>query len=212
MISSRYALPVILLLGLALVPTVIHSYMQARVDDGRVTAKIPTTLIGISSQPYTRHNAEWVKGMFDSEDWIERIYKKENGDKIRLFVARSYDHKLLYHHPELGLSHGSNLPSKGMLELPGEPKIPVYLLRNSSGKEIVAYVLLYNGRYIQNPLKHQVGESLTLLVNARRPMTLFYIDAVEPSMSDEFAKTASAQLLAAAVRSLMAQKKSGGKP
>ncbi len=212
MISTRYALPVILLLGLALVPTVIHSYMQARVDDGRVTAKILATLSGISSQPYTRHDAEWVKGMFDSEDWIERIYKTENENKIRLFVARSYDHKRLYHHPELGLSHGSNLSSKGVVELPGEPKVPVYLLRNSSGKEIVAYVLLYDGRYIQDPLKHQIGESLTLLINARRPMTLFYIAAVELLVDGKFANTESAKLLTSAIRSFMAQKKSGGKP
>ncbi len=212
MISSRYTLPVIVLLGLALIPTVIHSYLQAREDDGRTTANIPTTLAGISSQPYTRHSAQWVKGMFDSEDWIERIYKKKNGDKIRLFVARSYDHKRLYHHPELGLSHGGNLSSEGVVELPGESKIPVYLLRNSRGKRVVAYVLLYDGRYIQNPVKHQIGESLTLLVNPRKPMTLFYIDATGSPVIDRFANTSSAQLLAAAVHRFMAQKKSGVKP
>ncbi len=212
MISSRYALPVIVLLGLALVPTVIHSYLQAREADGRPTANIPTTLAGMSSQPYTRHNAQWVKGMFDSEDWIERIYKKENGDKIRLFVARSYDHKHLYHHPELGLSHGGNLSSEGVVELPGESKIPVYLLRNSSAKRVAAYVLLYDGRYIQNPVKHQIGESLTLLVNPRRPMTLFYIAAAGSSAIDRFANTSSAQLLTAAIHSFMAQKPSSTEP
>jgi hypothetical protein len=212
MISSRYALPVILMISLALVPTVIHSYMQARVDDGKITANISTTLNGMSSQPFTRHNAEWVKGMFDSEDWIERIYRTDSGNKTRLFVARSYDHKRLYHHPELGLSHGSDLSSEGVVELPGETKMPVHLLRNSNRQGLVAYVLLYDGRFIRDPLKHQIGDSLKLLVSPRRPMTMFYIDAGDSSAKQEFAGTTSARLLTAAIRSFTAQKKSGGRP
>ena len=73
MFSHRYALPVVLLLAVALVPTVIHSYMQARNDDGRSAKDIPTTLAGIKSKPYTRHNDAWVMDMFASDDWIERI-------------------------------------------------------------------------------------------------------------------------------------------
>ncbi len=209
MISSRYALPVILICSLALVPTVIHSYIKAKVDDGMSTANISTTLNGLSSKPYTRHNAEWVRYMFDSEDWIERIYQTDSGNKTRLFVARSYDHKRLYHHPELGLSHGSNLKSEGIVMLDDKQEIPVHLLRNSDGQALVAYVLLYNGRYIQFPLKHQIGESLKLLASARRPMTLFYIHDAKATVKDEFAKTASAKLLKAAIRSFLSGGKSG---
>jgi len=208
-ISARYSLPVILLMALTLVPTVIHSYMQAREDDGRRTESISTTLAGMSSRPYTRHSPEWVKGMFDSEDWIERIYKNTNGDKVRLFVARSYNHKRLYHHPELGLSHGSDLIALGIVTMPGKPEVPVHLLTGNSGMGMVAYVLLYDDRLIHDPLQHQLGESLNLLVNPRRAMTMFYVDVSTQQAGDDFTLTAGARILNAAVQNFLASKKSG---
>jgi hypothetical protein len=209
MISPRYSVPVMLLLVLALVPTVIHSYMQSRDDDGRKTAAIPRVLADMPSTPYRRHTAQWVKGMFDSEDWIERIHKSADGSKVRLFVARSYDHKRLYHHPELGLSHGNDLNAAGVVSLQGEGRIPVHLLRGSGGKGVVAYVMLYDGRYIQDPLRHQLGESLTLLTNPRRAMTLFYVDDATPLVGQDFAATPAARLLGSAIQGFLAQPGSG---
>ena len=74
MISSRYSLPVVLLLILALLPTIIHSYLGSEYDDGKSVHSIPTVLAGFSSEPYLRHKDPWVKSQYGSEDWIERIY------------------------------------------------------------------------------------------------------------------------------------------
>ncbi len=212
MISSRYVIPVILIVVLALVPTVIHSYIHARVDDGRATASIPTTLAGMSSRPFTRHNAAWVRDLYASDDWIERIYETTGGDKVRLFVARSYDHKSLYHHPELGLSHGSDLKASGVVMLAEGRKIPVHLLRATNGSGIVAYVLLYDGKFIRDPLQHQLRESLKLLVSPRRQMTMIYVADVSVMPKQAFAETASARLLAAAVVDFLGQKQTDIKP
>ncbi len=212
MISSRYVVPVILLVSMALVPTVIHSYMHAREEDGRIAANISTTLDGISSQPFTRHNAAWVMDMYASDDWIERIYQAVGGHKIRLFVARSYDHKSLYHHPELGLSHGNDLEASGVVILAGEQEIPVHLFRARNGRGVVAYVLLYAGKFIRDPLKHQIRDSLKLLVSPRRQMTMFYVvdESVLPRQA--FTETASARLLVSAIRSFLHQRQTNPKP
>lgn len=201
MISSRYVIPAILLLTLALLPTFIHSYLGSISDDGRSVRSIPTVLAGFSSEPYLRHKDPWVKSLFGSEDWIERIYKNDKGEKIRLFVARSYDFKKLYHHPELALSYANDFEEEGMVVLPGDPEIPVFILRNSKGRGIAAYVLLHENKFIKHPVSHQVNEAFMQLFSPMKAMTLFYVADTTTPVADKFNKTSSASLLAAAIQS-----------
>ena len=201
MISSRYALPVVLLLILALLPTIIHSYLGSEYDDGRSVQSIPTELAGFSSEPYLRHKDPWAISMFDSEDWIERIYKNDKGEKIRLFAARSYDYKRLYHHPELALSHGINFKNEDIVMMPGDPEIPVFVLRSSRGRGIVAYVLLHQGKFIKDPVSHQIKDAFTQLFQTRKAMTLFYVSDTSSEVAGIFNKTSSAYILAAAIQS-----------
>ena len=209
MISSRYVIPVSLLLILSLLPTIIHSYLGSIYDDGRSVQTIPTTLAGFSSEPYLRHKDQWVKSLYGSEDWIERIYKNDNGEKIRLFAARSYDYKKLYHHPELGLSHGSNLEEEGIVMLQGDPEIPVFVLRNNSGRGIVAYVLLHEGKFVKNPVSHQINGAFLQLFSPMKAMTLFYVSDTSSTASEIFNRTSSASLLAAAIQSYKANEAAG---
>ena len=58
MIASRYAPAVCVLIALALVPTIIHSYAHTVAKDGLVTAAIPLSLNGAPSSP-TEHDAAW---------------------------------------------------------------------------------------------------------------------------------------------------------
>jgi hypothetical protein len=200
MISSRYAFPALVLLVLASIPTVIHTYVGAKSDSGESVTLIPEVLNGWTSRPYNRHNAEWVNGMFRSSDWFERIYMIPGQADVRLFVARSFDHKRLYHHPELGLSHGSNLGSASLVTLPEEAEIPVYLYKQENGNEFVGYVLLYEGDYIDSPITHQIRNALGQLISARKPMTLFYVSGSFAESEKEFQQTPAASILAAAIR------------
>lgn len=205
MISSRYALIVTIVLVIALIPTVFHSYLAALIDDGRSAERIPQVFGEFSSEPYNRHKAQWGKEVFDSQDWAERIYKNSSDTKVRLFVARSYDLKRLYHHPELGLSRGVDLKSEGVFMLHGKSEIPVHLLQSRSGRGLVAYVLLYDGMFIKDPLEHQLLEAFKQLVSARKAMTLFYVsDSISPNGAD-FNKTSAAFILGEAVKSFQAQ-------
>lgn len=200
MISLRYAFPVLILLALASIPTVIHTYVQAKSDSGKSVTLIPEVLNGYASKPYARHNAEWVDSMFKSNDWFERIYQSPGESDVRLFVARSYDHKRLYHHPELGLSHGRDLESAGVVALPGKDNILVHLYNHVNGQEFVGYVLLYQGDYVDSPITHQIRNALGQLVSARKPMIIFYVSGYYAEAENEFVQTPAASILSAAIR------------
>lgn len=200
MISSRYAVPVALLLFVVAIPTLIHNYVGATSTDGRSLESIDEALIGYTSEPFKKHGADWVQEMFNSKDWIQRIYTDATGVRVRLFVARSYDHKSLYHHPELGLSHGSDLKSQGTILLSAQPEIPVHLLKNTKGTELVAYVLLHDDDFIQNPVSYQIGNALNLLFASRQPMTLFYVAQSNLRQGETFDKTPAAAILLESVR------------
>ncbi len=203
MISSRYAIPVILLLFLALIPTLIHTYAGAELDDGKSVAVVEKGLNGFISEPYGRHRQEWVDEMFKSQDWFERVYTHPGKNDVRLFVARSYDHKRLYHHPELGLSYGSNLEQQGTVRLTGGQDIPVHLYNQVDGLGFAGYVLLYDDEFVEDPISHQIKNTLALLVSARKPLTLFYISGSYEKPGVDFRETPAAAILAAAIQDFM---------
>jgi hypothetical protein len=204
MISTRYALPVALILLLALVPTVIHGYLGMKTDDGMLATNINPILDNFTSIPTSRQPG-WGEEAFGCKDWIERIYTNEQGKSLRLFVGRSYDHKRLYHHPELALSYARDLRGTGQILLPGQPAIPVNLLHNDVRPNMAAFVLLYDGNFIDNPISHQIRDSLKQLVSARKPITLFYIADDNAQKDAEFKNTPAASLLEKAIKDFMAQ-------
>jgi len=204
MISSRFALPVAIILLLALVPTVIHSYLGLTKDDGRSIPSINTVLNNFSSTPSNR-NPGWREEIFDSYDWIERIYRDESGHAIRLFVGRSYDHKRLYHHPELALSYAKDLGHQKLVHLPSEPAIAINVLQNPSRPGLAAYALVYNDEFIDNPIAHQLQDSLHLLIGARKPMTMFYVADDSVPTDVPFEKTPAAALLVSAIKDFLSK-------
>ncbi len=204
MISSRYAIPVIILLIISLVPTIIHSYVGATVKDGKSTQAIPRKFNNFTSMP-SKRNSQWGKDIFDSEDWFERDYYDTQRTKVRLFVARSYNHKRLYHHPELALSYGQNLTEKSILAIDEHPDMPIYILTNDDKSKLIVYTLLYDNELIEDPIMHQLNDSARLLVNARKPMTIFYASQSMPSVHTQLKNSPAVSLLLLAVKSFRSQ-------
>jgi len=204
MISTRYSFPVILLLLLALVPTVIHSYMGLTYDDAKSVQNIATTFNDFTSLPAKR-NEQWGKDIFDSDDWFERDYRNTAYTKVRLFVARSYNHKKLYHHPELALSYAQNLSQHRISTLPNHPEIPIHILTNDDKSIFVAYTLLYGDNFIENPIYHQLAESVRLLVSPRKLMTLFYASQTGLAADASVNQSATLSLLSQAIQSFKQQ-------
>ena len=196
MMSVRYGLPVALVLFLALLPTAIHSYVGMRIDDGLTTAAIPESLAGFTGTK-TARNANWGERRFDSTDWIERTYR-DRGREVRLVVARSFDLKKLYHHPELAAAYGIDLRNVGMRGLANGPR--VHTLESPSGtRQIVMYALMYDGVFVEDPIWFQLRTAGKLLVGGRRQMTMFFVHQSEVPAGQPPEDTAGARVLSAAI-------------
>ena len=173
MVSLKYLPAVVLLLALALPPTIIHSYANHVVVDGRSTAAIPATIAEFRASETTR-NANWGQRAFQSSDWIDRNYVSVK-DEVRLTVVRSYDPKSIYHHPELLIAYGTTFTRAEDLRLPSHPEVPLKVLRGLPGVTATAiYALHYGDGFVENPILFQIRLAGELLVNRRQPMTLFF--------------------------------------
>ncbi|MBL1265002.1 hypothetical protein [Candidatus Methylomicrobium oryzae] len=201
MIATRYSLPVIVLFTVALIPTVIHNYMGLTAKDNFSVNRIPVILDSFSSNPSKRLES-WGKETFDCHDWIERIYTDDDGHVIRLFAGKSFDHKRLYHHPELALSYGNSMEKENIQLLEGT-KIPVNVLRNINSPGLAAYVLWSDGQFIENPIQHQIKDTLKLLISPKKPMTLFYVSDNYSTRETPFEKTHAAKILTQAIQSII---------
>jgi hypothetical protein len=205
MISSKFAPATTLLLALSLGPTVIHNYRELKVDDGRKVTAIPQVLNGSSARS-TNRRAGWGLENLASDDWFERLYPMATGE-VRLFGARSYDPKKLYHHPELAVLRGIETTAAPMSHLPGRPDVPMHVLGAlySGGRRGVAvYVLHYDSEFVAEPISFQLRTAARLLIEGRRPMTLLL--ATDGSGSVERPQDSpSASILSAAVAAFEAQ-------
>lgn len=204
MITSRFALPVSILLLMALPSTILHSYMEATVSDGLVTEAIGKTLNKTQSLS-TKRRDDWVGETFSSSDWIEREYYGPDGN-VLLFVARSFDHKRLYHHPEIGILRGVDLGKAESIELAQSPAIPVSVLRSQVRQGAAGYVLLYDGEFVENPMIFQLKTSISLLFGPRKSMTLFFVYDSELSELTSFNTSPAARILEQAIDSFRNQK------
>jgi hypothetical protein len=201
MISSRYAAATVLLIALALVPTVIHSYLDVTVDDGVSVQSIPETIDGMASRP-TERKAAWVRTNFATAEWIERTYEVDSRP-VTLFAGRSYDAKRLYHHPELALLRGMSPSPAGTARVASAPRVPLFVIDTERGEQkgVAVYALLADGAFIENPISYQLRTSARLMVGGRRPMTLIMASDLtgDKGRLDEAPAT---RLLVAALKSL----------
>lgn len=204
MISPRFAVPVAVLVALALIPTVIHSYYGARLDDGLRTSDISASLDGAGSSP-TERRAAWVQNRFDTDDWIERTYGK-GGTAVTLFAARSFDAKRLYHHPELAILRGMGTTPRGVAHAAARPDVPLHVieLERDGRRGVAVYALMYDGRFLDNPVLFQLRTSVELLVSGRRPLTLIMASALEGTR-DRLDEAPATRVLLAAIASFEAQ-------
>lgn len=204
MIATRFVIAVGVLLAVALIPTVMHSYLGLRRDDGLRVRSIDTVLAGFTATPTSRL-AAWVQETFDSYDWMERRYRAPHGEEVLLFAARSYDWKRLYHHPEIGILRGVDLAPGGVHALPGVPGMQAHLLRSRAERGLAAYVLLYDGRTVQHPIAEQMLHALWLVLGPRKPMTLILAYDGQRRSEASFGESSAATVLAAAVKHFVSQ-------
>ncbi len=197
MIAARHLPALAALLALAGIPTVVHSYMGTATDDGRTVTAVPFRLDGLEAHP-GRHTIDWVRETYGTTDFIEREY----GPGLTLFVARSYDSKRLYHHPENGVAHGDGYDRAAMIRRPDRLDVPIFVL--DSGDRRSVYALLYDRQFIADPIRFQLRNALSLLVAPRALMTLFFVRS-KSATSGSSAIPPPEDLLLAAIDSFVGQ-------
>ena len=162
MIAPRFATAVCVLLALALIPTIIHSYAGVVVEDGRRASALPETLAGFKSRPSDR-SATWGQRRFESHEWIVRVYATPAGD-VQLTVIRSDALKGWVHQPELAVAYGTSFERARLEALPERPDIPVHVLQTGLDSGAGAfYALHYDERFVSDPIWFQIraaGEML----------------------------------------------------
>jgi len=192
------------LLVVALIPTIIHSYIGAKENDGKYVKNIPITLNNINSTPSNR-NAGWGMYTFSSFDWIERNYHDNQNKTLKLFIARSYDYKSLYHHPELAISYSYHIDSKKTIELKSMPKVPVFTLSSENNSIVIAYALLHDNKFLSSPIKHQLINSVKSIFSSSKPMTLFYVSQTNLPSNFKLEGSSLASILTAAITNFQSQ-------
>lgn len=204
MISTRYATPVCVLVGLALVPTLIHSYGGVVVDDSRRAARIPTTLAAFSSEPADR-NPNWGRRHFESDDWIERRYTAAQGSGV-LTVVRSYDLKRLYHHPEIEIVEGADFERSRTLTVDARPEVPLVVLETGLERgPVVFYALHYGDGFVSDPIRFQLRIAAELLFYGRRAMTLFMVQDANVDADADLSQRPAVALLYSAIDAFLAE-------
>lgn len=208
MMSPRYAPLMCVLVAIALVPTLIHSYSPVRAADGLTTGTIPATMAGYRGSPSGRSDT-WGERRFASDDWIERNYTSR-GDEVRLTIVRSDDLKALYHHPELavayGPTYGSTFDEYRVMRLNERREIPVHVLYPAEGGSAMAfYVLHYDGEFVENPIAFHILAAGEMLFSRRKPMTLFFAHDLRVPAGADLERLASVRLLFASIDSLLGE-------
>jgi hypothetical protein len=201
--SARYATPTLVVLLLALVPTIVNSYVGRKVvETPALTDALPATLDGRPSTP-TRRKASTIQREFASEDWVERTYTMGLESPVTVLAVRSYDMKRLYHHPELAVTE-REYENARLTQVQGPTgAVDIHLLPGMQGG-MAAYALVYRGRTIASPYLFQIRVAPELLITGQRPLTLVFAEDPAGNASAAADQSPAVRSIVAAVAALAA--------
>jgi hypothetical protein len=163
---------------LALIPVVVHSYLQVEIDD----CKAPGAFLR-ESEPASHSGGArdaWLRERFQSSQWSEGSFVRD-GQRFQFSIIRSYDAKRLYHRPENSLVEHSVVVKDREVEWVRADSGALPIHRAYYGDMdpaiLVAYLLVYRSSPIASPYWPQLRAAPVELLSGRRPITLFFIQA-----------------------------------
>jgi len=169
-LSPRYATALCVLLGLAIVPVTLHSYLGLRTDE----CEHASALTSGSGQAPPKNR---VSG--DALQYREGFIRSDGlAPTLRYVIVRSYDARRLYYRPEY--SFAIDTPTDHTIEwidVDGE-KVPTHIPQYADSfttqmKPVIAYLLVYDGKPLENPYLAQLMAAPRQMLTGRLPMTLF---------------------------------------
>ena len=182
-LSLRYVRPLSVCLLLALIPVVVHSYIQIQIDDCKAPAALVLAFAPASDTGGSRE--AWMRKHFESSHWQEGSLSRD-GLNFDFSIVRSYDVTRLYHRPE------SSLVEKAIVERreiewvkTDSGALPIHWAYYGKTEPAIlaAYLLVYRSSPIASPYWPHVRAAPSELFTGSRPMTLLLIQARGPRPS-----------------------------
>lgn len=173
--SRRYAPHLAVLCALALVAVIAHSWLSLGRDD----CAHPDAFLQPSAADEPR--ARFMHAAFEATAWREgRVAIDGHESSLSWAIVRSFRPRRVYYQPEMALSLAR--PNRRGVEWLEEAdgRIPVhrawYPVDPASGStHVVAYVLVYRGEAVADPVRAQLWSAPILLATGAAPMTLLYV-------------------------------------
>ena len=150
-LSLRYVRPLSACLLLALIPVVVHSYLQVEIDD----CKAPWAFVPESAQASDSGGSRdaWMRERFQSSQWQEGSFFRD-GLRFDFSIIRSYDAKRLYHRPETSLVEHAIVETRGIEWVQADSgALPIHraYYGDTDPAILVAYLLVYRSSPVASP-------------------------------------------------------------
>jgi exosortase len=203
-VSARYALPLLALCALALVPVARNVYAQRRIDDcAHPVALVPGS--GIHDPERRAQREREMREQFEAFAFREGVLRARDrpdaGADLAWSIVRTFDPKRVYYRPEYWLSgHGEAIESGiDPLDVAGR-SLPLHRVRLETRGEhvhVAGYLLVYGGEPVADGMRAQLAAAPQLMLRGPRPMTLYYAQALSAPDDLEATSDALARWLAA---------------
>jgi hypothetical protein len=176
-VSTRYAIPLSLILLPPLLISTFHLNFRSRVDDCALPGALYDTgrISGSQADPESldRHSTDIIQ-------WSEGLVPVDSPEvaPLEFRIIRSHNPKPLYGYPK------SYLREKIVVEWgevqrvsSGDDELPIHVLYGHTDYEITlgAYLFVYDSRPVENPYLTQLTGVFSHLLGGGHPLTLFTI-------------------------------------
>lgn len=202
-LSPRFAVPLLTLFTLALIPVIIHTYFIAPKDDCANPAALAAIFQGdeIDDSEIGAEDENSVER--DVLQMIRRKLKPRGANRVPLefVVARTTNPIFLYTRPIRFLFKKFEADEQFLEWVgTGDQRLPVHFVVDDAQGVVrmVAYTFLYGSEAVARPFIAQIGSAGPQLMSGTRPLTLLLIGGEVPKRKFEVLVEDSKQWLLAA--------------
>ena len=176
--STRWAPHLSVLLAVVLVPVTLHAYLGMSGEDcANPMALAPAWDPGDDPPP----DIQYLERRMKPSQWREGKLRSAEGWSLEYVIARSVDAKHIYYRPEYKLVQVLRPIGHDVEWIADESgQLPVHRPRyqprmDSPLVPMVAYLLVYDGRPVENPYREQLLSAPGLIFRGRVPATLLFV-------------------------------------
>ena len=183
MLSQRYIKPLCALLALAALPIVVHVYLAPRVEALNHDDCANPAILGITTPTTTEEHERdrWMRGSFGAIQWRESEIRRGRV-LLSLTTIRSYNAKELYYRAERSILKNRVPVRQELVDIESEdgasglPVRRIYYKANMGpGGILASYLLIYEGRPVENPYRAQLLAAPRQIFTGRVPMPLYFV-------------------------------------